>query len=307
MFKKARTAEYVRPASHSGSWYDARKEVLEAQLQRFIDAAREEEDTSKQTPKNLQAIIAPHAGLSFSGPTAAYAYSQVSLVNKKRVFVIGPSHHVFTKKMHISQASELETPVGNIKVDAEIRSSLMATGLFETMTAEMDEDEHSIEMHLPYVAHIMNQSTSGDGYSLIPIMIGSVSRKSANAYADELLPYFLDPSNLFIISSDFCHWGNRFRYQPYDSSKGDIHQYIEWMDKEAIALIESHNHDGFVEYLARTDNTICGREAIKLLLTLIGKSPKEYNTKCVHYAQSSAARSMSDSSVSYASALVREL
>lgn len=160
-------------------------------------------------------------------------------------------------------------------------------------------------MHLPFVAHVMREQQQQ--YTVVPIMIGSPSQKSAQAYAETLLPYFTDPANLFIISSDFCHWGSRFRYQPYNADKGDIHQYIEWLDKEAIALIESHSHEGFVEYLSETDNTICGREAIKLLLMLIGKSGREYNTKCVRYAQSSSARSMSDSSVSYASALVRAL
>jgi hypothetical protein len=31
-------------------------------------------------------------------------------------------------------------------------------------------------------------------------------------YGALLSPYLSDPSNLFIISSDFCHWGSRFRY-----------------------------------------------------------------------------------------------
>jgi len=31
-------------------------------------------------------------------------------------------------------------------------------------------------------------------------------------YGKLLAPYLADPSNLFIISSDFCHWGSRFRF-----------------------------------------------------------------------------------------------
>jgi hypothetical protein len=31
-------------------------------------------------------------------------------------------------------------------------------------------------------------------------------------YGQLLAPYLLDPSNLFIISSDFCHWGSRFKF-----------------------------------------------------------------------------------------------
>lgn len=31
-------------------------------------------------------------------------------------------------------------------------------------------------------------------------------------YGQLLAPYLSDPSNLFIISSDFCHWGTRFKF-----------------------------------------------------------------------------------------------
>jgi predicted class III extradiol MEMO1 family dioxygenase len=38
-------------------------------------------------------------------------------------------------------------------------------------------------------------------------------------YGQLLGHYLADPANLFIISSDFCHWGSRFSYTFYDSSK----------------------------------------------------------------------------------------
>ena len=31
---------------------------------------------------------------------------------------------------------------------------LQKTGLFSEMEADVDEDEHSLEMHLPYIRHI---------------------------------------------------------------------------------------------------------------------------------------------------------
>lgn len=38
-------------------------------------------------------------------------------------------------------------------------------------------------------------------------------------YGKLLAPYLDDPASLFIISSDFCHWGRRFSYTFYDKSK----------------------------------------------------------------------------------------
>ena len=59
----------------------------------------------------------------------------------------------------MSDATLLETPLGHLRVDASVRRQLslgahacpISHALFVPMTRETDEDEHSIEMHLPYV------------------------------------------------------------------------------------------------------------------------------------------------------------
>lgn len=38
-------------------------------------------------------------------------------------------------------------------------------------------------------------------------------------YGELLAPYLDDPSNAFVFSSDFCHWGRRFTYTFYDESQ----------------------------------------------------------------------------------------
>lgn len=38
-----------------------------------------------------------------------------------------------------------------------VYNELYQTGHFETMSVSADEDEHSIEMHLPYVAKVMEE------------------------------------------------------------------------------------------------------------------------------------------------------
>ena len=58
-------------------------------------------------------------------------------------------------------------------------------------------------------------------------------------YGRILAPYFADPKNFFVISSDFCHWGRRFRYQPYDKAAGAIHESIEAMDREGMRVRET--------------------------------------------------------------------
>lgn len=38
-----------------------------------------------------------HAGYAYSGPCAAYAYHQIDPTKVDRVFILGPSHHVYVK------------------------------------------------------------------------------------------------------------------------------------------------------------------------------------------------------------------
>ena len=71
-----------------------------------------------------------------------------------------------------------------------------------------------------------------DNFTVVPILVGSLSPDREVKYGRIFAKYLADPSNLFIISSDFCHWGKRFRYQEYDQSKGPIHESIKALDFE---------------------------------------------------------------------------
>jgi len=105
-------------------------------------------------------------------------------------------------------------------------------------------------------------------FRLIPILVGSLDASKLEKYGQLLAPYLCDPKNLFIISSDFCHWGRRFSYTPHNPADGEIWQHIEKLDHQGMDLIEKLNLQDFHKYLRSTDNTICGRYPISLLLAV---------------------------------------
>lgn len=43
-------------------------------------------------------------------------------------------------------------------------------------------------------------------------MVGSLDSQTQDYYAKILVKYFDDPNTVFIISSDFCHWGKRLQF-----------------------------------------------------------------------------------------------
>lgn len=57
---------------------------------------------------------------------------------------------------------------------------LYSTGEFELMSTSVDEEEHSIEMHLPYVAHVMKKAPHA--YCIVPVMVGSLSPERERFY-----------------------------------------------------------------------------------------------------------------------------
>lgn len=179
---------------------------------------------------------------------------------------------------------------------------------------------------------------------LIPVMVGALSPEAEAATAAALLPLVRDPRTLVVVSSDFCHWGSRFQFQSFgeeeeeeeDESGGgsgsktkkekgttpSIADAIERLDRRGMRLIEQQDGPGFREYLSRTKNTICGRFPISLFLEVLrqlkegeekGKrsngssssSPLTHSVKFVSYDQSQRVARRSESSVSYAAALVR--
>lgn len=284
-----------RKASHAGSWYSDSSSELSRQLDRWLGAAELSHGPAR-------AIIAPHAGYTYCGACGAYAYRQVSPAVVKRIFILGPSHHVRLRGCALSIANKNKTPLYDLKIDTQINAQLEKTGHFSWMDMKTDEDEHSIEMHLPYIAKVMEDFK--DQFTIVPILVGSLNPDQEALYGELLAPYLNDPQNLFVISSDFCHWGQRFGYTFYEKSCGPIHKSIEKLDKEGMDIIETLSPTAFTEYLRKYSNTICGRHPIGVLLNCVKVLQKQgYNMsfKFLKYAQSSQCRDMSDSSVSYAS------
>ncbi|KAF7279720.1 protein MEMO1 [Rhynchophorus ferrugineus] len=288
----------VRRALHAGSWYTDSGVELSRQLEFWLNQA----DLSHGPAR---AIIAPHAGYQYCGACGGHAYRQISPIVVRRIFILGPSHHVRLSGCALSCAQKYKTPLYDLNIDTAVNNELEKTGQFEWMDLDTDENEHSIEMHLPYIAKVMENFKNQ--FTIVPILVGSLIPDREAYYGRILAPYLADPKNLFVISSDFCHWGHRFRYTYYDRSYGNIYQSIEELDRLGMKIIEHLNPTEFTNYLKKYGNTICGRHPIGILLQAVQEllrndSSQNATLKFLKYAQSSQCRNMNDSSVSYASA-----
>ncbi|KAF8819203.1 Memo family protein [Cardiosporidium cionae] len=258
-------------------------------------------DNARRRKTGVKAIICPHAGYHYCAATAAWSWIQLDSTQIDLVFVLGPSHHIYLSSCALPQRNVVaySTPTGDIPLDKVVINELRETRKFEEFDLRADEDEHSLEMQLPFLHHIMN----GHPYKLVPIVVGDLSLTLMEEYGKLLLPFFEDERTLFVISSDFCHWGTRYRYNYIHPRCRNvpIFKSIETLDLEAIRLIEAHDLKGFLHYLQRHKNTICGRNPICILLQILGfDSINGYTTELLHYSQSQEIIHPTESSVSYA-------
>ncbi|KAI9768704.1 MAG: hypothetical protein M1840_004699 [Geoglossum simile] len=327
-----------RAASHAGSWYSSSAPTLSSQLEKWLgDVPDSIDGEGKLPPSGARVIIAPHAGYSYSGPAAAWAYKSLDISKAKRIFLLGPSHHIYLSGCALSDCEFYETPLGSLKLDRATISELQATLKFDTMSPRTDEDEHSLEMHLPYIYKVLSRAFPNDPTSfplLIPILVGATTAELERTYGALLLPYLRDPSSIFVVSSDFCHWGLRFNYTYYlpaspssaiprhlrakdlSPSAPPIHESISRLDKMAMDAIETGRHESFTDVLKETGNTICGRHPIGVVMAGLEKleaeegvegdgSTKKRRFRFVRYERSSDVTEVGESSVSYVSAFAQ--
>ena len=319
---REKNKNYVREAHHAGSWYEDDGVGLSNTLNRFLLEASSSSSSSPSssdddsTARAARGIVSPHAGFSYSGPTAAYAYLALRemLVTKKHepitILVLHPSHHVYLDGCAVSNASSIETPICSLPVNDDLRNELLASSpLFTVMNKQTDEEEHSGEMQYPFVAKTIIDAQHNN-CTILPIMVGSISMKKEKEYGYHLAPIIHRPNIFTIVSTDFCHWGQRFGYMSHDDNV-PIYESIERMDRLGMDHIEMQKPGAFATYLKATANTICGRHPLAVWLHAIYCN-KESNqetlaVKFVKYAQSSQVRSLRESSVSYASAIARKI
>src|SRR5436190_17384191 len=109
----------IRRAAVAGSWYPGTPEKLAAAVDRHLANA------TRDVPGDLVALIAPHAGLMYSGPVAAHAYRLLRERRFDLAVLVGPSHFVGFDGVSIVRAGGFETPFGVAAIDERSATELI--------------------------------------------------------------------------------------------------------------------------------------------------------------------------------------
>src|SRR5947209_17862054 len=129
----------VRKAAVAGSWYPGTAPALAAAVDRHLVKA------DHDVVGGLVALVAPHAGLMYSGPVAAHAYRLLRDRRFDVAVLVGPSHFVAFDGVSVYSAGGFETPLGTAAIDAEVAQALIAFTPLVREYPAAHAREHSLE------------------------------------------------------------------------------------------------------------------------------------------------------------------
>jgi len=255
----------VRPAAVANLFYPGSPPELRAFIAESLNNASAQLPPGLPTPK---AIIVPHAGYIYSGPTAGFAYATLKQANIKRVVLLGPAHRVACYGMALSGDDAFSTPLGDVQLDTAARQTLLEQPEMAINDA-VHAQEHALEVNLPFLQSVL------EDFTLLPICIGSVQPETVQ-HAIE--PLWQDKGTLFVISSDLSH------YHPYAEARA--------LDQDSIETIL--NLRGPLHH-----EQACGATGINALLSLARRF--DLTPKLLDYRNSGDTAGDKDRVVGYAS------
>src|SRR6186997_3025579 len=110
----------IRKAAVAGTWYPGSSTALADAVDAHLTTAPGDVDG------DLVALVAPHAGLMYSGPVAAHAYRLLRDRQFDVAVLVGPSHFVGFDGVAAFPSGGFETPFGVAPIDDTCAADVMA-------------------------------------------------------------------------------------------------------------------------------------------------------------------------------------
>lgn len=155
-------------------------------------------------PVRPLALLAPHAGLLFSGQIAADAYRQAMGFEVDVVVVLGTNHTVPSfPGVSVQQAASYRTPLGRIEADTALARRLLAIGGEDGLVrfeAAAHTNEHSEEVQLPFVQMAFPHAR------VVTAVVGSSDPHLAARFGELLARTLAGKRALVVASSDLSHY-----------------------------------------------------------------------------------------------------
>jgi len=221
----------VRRAAVAGSWYPGTAAALATAVDRHLAEA---DRRARDVAGDLVALIAPHAGLMYSGPVAAHAYRLL----RDRAFdvavLVGPSHFVGFDGVSIVARGGFETPFGVTPIDEVCASAIVSNGTVVREHGAAHVREHSLEMQLPFLGRLAPH------VPIVPLVMGYQTAETAAALGDALAAALRGRRALLVASTDLSHYHDAATAADLDRVVIDC---VQRFDPDALQAALDRNHE----------------------------------------------------------------
>jgi hypothetical protein len=215
----------VRSAAVAGSWYPAAASALARQVDDYVEAAAD--GPRGQT----QAIIAPHAGIVYSGPVGAYAYKAAARGTYDVAVLVGPSHFVGFDGVALYPEGAFASPLGPAPIDADAAAAIGRASVVRSMPSAHAR-EHSLEMQLPFLRRLLPD------VPIVPLLMGYQRSDTIEELAGALVEGLASRRPLLVASTDLSHYFDAVTAERLDARVRAA--VAEFNPDRLLALFESY-------------------------------------------------------------------
>ena len=272
----------IREAVVAGRFYPAEPVVLRKMLEKFL----REPPAAEASASSGEALgmMVPHAGYCYSGAIAGAVFGSTPI--PERVILLGPNHTGKGRPWSVYASGSWRTPLGDVRVDAELASSILQ-GCPGTAADEVAHRfEHSLEVELPFL-QVLSPETE-----IVPICIGAGSKEQLIAFGEHLAAVVKASARriLMVVSSDMTH------YEPAEVAAEK--------DRLALAHVLALDAEGLYQTVRGRRITMCGILPMTVMLAAarcLGATTAEL----VRYGNSGQAQDDGAPVVGYAGVVIR--
>ncbi|MEM2926165.1 MAG: AmmeMemoRadiSam system protein B [Candidatus Bathyarchaeia archaeon] len=241
----------IRRPVVAGTFYEASKEALKDQITRCFThplGAGSPPEASLSGPRDIIALVCPHAGYMYSGPVASHAYASLAKDGRPETFVLlGPNHHGIGSGVSIMTRGIWRTPLGDAAIDAQLADKILGACDIIDSDEEGHRLEHSLEVQIPFLQYIYGT------IKIVPISFMLQDLATARDVGKALADTLRDKNAIIIASTDLTHYESQKSAQKKD---GFIIEAIKALD-EALLF----------EVVERYGITMCGPAPVAAAIT----------------------------------------
>ena len=193
--QQSKPAANLRLPAVAGQFYPDDPVKLRAAIDAFLA------DAVNVKSERPLVLIAPHAGIIYSGQIAADAYRQLRGQDYDLVVILGTNHtDPAFDKVSVNPAGGFKTPLGTTAIDEEVARRLLSSDPDCVTELSVHQSEHSVELQLIFIQVVFPSA------KIVPLVIGKPNLELCERLGAAVAEAVQGRKALVVASSDLSHY-----------------------------------------------------------------------------------------------------